>query len=95
MRILFAEDDAQLRTSIARGLREASYTVEEAGDGPEALALSGVNDYDVIILDVLLPGRNGRLVCQAIRERGKEVRLSMSSRSRSRAVKRKLGATVL
>ena len=73
MRILFAEDDAQLRTSIARGLREASYTVEEAGDGPEALALSGVNDYDVIILDVLLPGRNGRLVCQAIRERGKEV----------------------
>ena len=69
MRILFAEDDAQLRASIARGLREASYEVDEAGTGVEALTLTEANDYDAIILDVLLPGKDGIAVCQAIRTR--------------------------
>ena len=69
MRILFAEDDAQLRASIARGLREASYAVDEAGTGVEALTLANANDYDAIILDVLLPGRDGIAVCEAIRQR--------------------------
>ena len=68
MRILFAEDDCQLRASIARGLREASYDVDEAGTGVEALALASDNDYDAIILDVLLPGKDGIAVCEAIRE---------------------------
>jgi two-component system copper resistance phosphate regulon response regulator CusR len=68
MRILFAEDDAQLRASIARGLREASYTVDEAGTGVEALTLASDNDYDAIILDVLLPGKDGIAVCEAIRK---------------------------
>jgi two-component system copper resistance phosphate regulon response regulator CusR len=77
MRILFAEDDRQLRTSIARGLREASYTVDEAGTGPQALALAVANDYDAVILDILLPGKNGKLVCRAIRERGSRVPILM------------------
>ena len=69
MRILFAEDDAQLRASIARGLREASYEVDEAGTGVDALTLTQANDYDAIILDVLLPGKDGIAVCKAIRNR--------------------------
>ncbi len=77
MRVLFAEDDRQLRTSIARGLREASYAVDEAGTGPQAQALAVANDYDVIILDILLPGKNGKLVCRAIRERGDRVPILM------------------
>jgi DNA-binding response OmpR family regulator len=77
MRILFAEDDRQLRTSISRGLREAGYTVEQAATGTQALALAGANAYDVIILDVLLPGKSGHAVCRAIRERGDRVPILM------------------
>src|SRR5439155_20967425 len=67
MRILFAEDDRQLRASIVRGLREASYVVDQAGTGPQALTQAAANEYDAIILDVLLPGKSGLEVCRAIR----------------------------
>jgi two-component system copper resistance phosphate regulon response regulator CusR len=77
MRILFAEDDRQLRTSIARGLREQSYAVDQAGTGPQALALAAASDYDVIILDVLLPSTDGLAVCRAIREQGNRVPILM------------------
>jgi len=77
MRILFAEDDRQLRSSIARGLREASYAVDEAATGTQALALATANDYDALILDVLLPGKNGKLVCRAVREHGSRVPILM------------------
>jgi DNA-binding response OmpR family regulator len=77
MRILFAEDDRQLRTSIVRGLREASYAVDQAGTGPQALSLATESDYDVIILDVLLPGEDGLAVCRAIREQGSRVPILM------------------
>ena len=77
MRILFAEDDRQLLTSLSRGLREASYAVDEAATGPQALALAVANEYDAIILDVLLPGKNGKAVCRAIRERGNRVPILM------------------
>ncbi|HEV8355263.1 MAG TPA: response regulator transcription factor [Gemmatimonadales bacterium] len=77
MRLLFAEDDRELRSAVARGLREASYAVEEAASGTQALALALANEYDAIILDVLLPGRNGKAVCRAIRERGNRVPILM------------------
>jgi DNA-binding response OmpR family regulator len=77
MRILLAEDDRHLLTSIARGLREASYDVDQATTGPQALALAQAHRYDVIILDVLLPGMSGLQVCQAIRERGDRVPILM------------------
>jgi two-component system copper resistance phosphate regulon response regulator CusR len=77
MRILFAEDDRQLRTSIARGLREQSYAVDQAGTGPQALALAAASDYDGIILDVLLPSTDGLAVCRAIREQGNRVPILM------------------
>ena len=77
MRLLFAEDDRPLRTSIARGLREASYDVELAATGPTALGLSESGTYDAIVLDVLLPGMSGVDVCRAIRERGDRVPILM------------------
>jgi len=77
MRILFAEDDRQLRASVVRGLREASYAVDQASTGPEALSLAAAAEYDVIVLDVLLPGKDGREVCRSIRESGNHVPILM------------------
>ena len=77
MRLLFAEDDPQLRGSISRGLREASWAVDEAPTGPEALALEGAHEYDAVILDILLPGQDGKSVCEAIRSRGSRVPILM------------------
>ena len=56
MRLLFAEDDKQLLTAISRGLREAGHDVDQATTGGQALTLALAGEYDVIILDVLLPG---------------------------------------
>ena len=70
MRLLLAEDDRQLRESIARGLREASYAVDDAPDGGKAVFLAAVNEYDAIILDVVLPVRDGLEVCREIRRKG-------------------------
>ena len=77
MRILFAEDDRQLRGSVARGLREASYTVDLASTGTQALAMAKANRYDAIVLDILLPGQDGIAVCRAIREQGSSVPILM------------------
>jgi len=77
MRILLAEDDRHLLTSISRGLREASHDVDQATAGPQALSLAQAHTYDVIILDVLLPGKSGLQVCQAIREGGDRVPILM------------------
>ena len=77
MRLLFAEDDRPLRTSVMRGLREASYGVDEAATGPSALTLAESGHYDAVIVDVLLPGMSGIEVCRAIRARGDRVPILM------------------
>jgi DNA-binding response OmpR family regulator len=74
---MFAEDDRQLRTSIVRGLREASYIVEQAATGPQAQQLAESKVFDAIILDVLLPEMSGIEICRAIRERGDRVPILM------------------
>ena len=51
--------------------------MDEAATGPETLTLAAANDYDAIVLDVLLPGKNGIVVCQALRERGSRVPILM------------------
>ena len=55
---------------IAKGLREHSYAVDVAEDGNAALYQTSINDYDLILLDVLLPGRDGFEVCRELRARG-------------------------
>ncbi len=77
MRLLFAEDDRQLRTSIVRGLREASYVVEQAGTGAQAQVLAETKSFDAIVLDVLLPEISGIDVCRSIRARGDRVPILM------------------
>jgi DNA-binding response OmpR family regulator len=67
MRILVAEDHAPLARSIANGLREEGYAVDLTGDGEEALHWALANPYDCIVLDVMLPGRDGWSVVQALR----------------------------
>lgn len=68
MRILLVEDEPNAARMLAKGLREESYAVDLALDGEEALELAQVNDYDLLILDVMLPGRNGFEVCKELRD---------------------------
>ncbi len=77
MRILIVEDDRQLRQSLARGLREESYLVDQAADGEEALALAAAHAYDAVVLDVLLPHADGLEVCRALRAREAQVPILM------------------
>ncbi len=62
---------------ISKGLRENAYAVDVAADGAEALYLAEINDYDLIILDVMLPVVDGFEVCRTLRERGKETPVLM------------------
>ena len=77
MRVLIVEDDRQLRTSMTRGLREASHAVEQAATGEQAIALAKSNVFDVMILDVRLPGVDGLAVCRAVRAAGNRVPILM------------------
>jgi two-component system, OmpR family, response regulator len=70
VRLLLVEDDAKLGRAVARGLRHEGYAVDVATDGEEALLQAGVWDYDAIVLDVMLPGRDGLGVCAQLRGRG-------------------------
>jgi two-component system copper resistance phosphate regulon response regulator CusR len=69
MRILVAEDDPLLARSLAKGLRERAHVVDVVGDGESACVQGVVNDYDVIVLDVMLPRRDGLDVARALRKR--------------------------
>src|SRR5215470_9434348 len=62
---------------LAKGLREQSYAVDVAGDGEDALYRFSINDYDLVILDVLLPRRSGIGVCREIRASGSVIPVLM------------------
>lgn len=69
MRLLLAEDDTQLGQTLAKGLREHAYAVDVVTDGAAALYQAAVNEYDVIVLDVMMPRKDGFAVCRELRER--------------------------
>jgi two-component system OmpR family response regulator len=71
MRALLVEDDERLAGSVARGLRAEGYAVDVAGRGDDAVLQARVHDYDVVILDVMLPGLDGISVCRTLRESGR------------------------
>ena len=77
MRILVVEDERVAAEVLAKGLREHSYAVDVAGDGAMALEQVGTNDYDLIILDILLPRLNGLDVCRRLRGDGLSVPILM------------------
>src|SRR5262245_21064166 len=70
MRILVVEDETGLAGSLVAGLKEECYAVDSAGDGQEAEFLAETNDYDLIVLDLMLPKIDGFRVCTDLRERG-------------------------
>jgi DNA-binding response OmpR family regulator len=73
MRLLLAEDDPQLRESLARGLREQAFAVDTVADGERAIVQAAVHAYDALVLDVLMPRRDGIAVCRELRGRGSHV----------------------
>jgi two-component system copper resistance phosphate regulon response regulator CusR len=70
MRILVAEDDEQLARSLAKGLRERTHAVDLVHDGESAVLQGVLNQYDAIVLDVMLPKRDGFAVARTLRGRG-------------------------
>jgi two-component system, OmpR family, response regulator len=68
MRLLLVEDDERLSASLARGLRGEGYAVDVAATGEDAIVHARVYEYDVVILDVMLPGLDGVSVCRTLRE---------------------------
>ena len=77
MRILLVEDESSAARFIAKGLREATYAVDVAADGNAAAEQCQQYDYDAIVLDVMLPGRDGLSVCREIRAAGSDVPVLM------------------
>src|ERR1700704_5888869 len=67
MRLLLIEDSARLQTSLGRGLRKAGYAVDVSGDGEEGLWLAESNEYDAIILDLMLPKLDGLTLLRSLR----------------------------
>lgn len=72
MRVLLIEDYPPLQKALARGLREEGFAVDATGDGNEGLWYATGNDYDVIILDLMLPGLDGLSLLRKLRAAGKQ-----------------------
>jgi len=70
MRVLLVEDYLPIQKAVAKGLREAGFAVDITGDGEEGLWYATSNDYDVIILDLMLPGLDGLTILKRIRSKG-------------------------
>ena len=70
MRILVLEDDGEAAAYLVKGLKESGHVSDHAADGDEGLEMAGVRDYDVLIVDRMLPGRDGLSVVQALRDKG-------------------------
>ena len=70
MRVLVVEDEKKIASALKRGLTAEGFTVDVANNGVEGLWSATENEYDAIILDILLPQMNGFVVCAKLRERG-------------------------
>ena len=77
MKVLVVEDDRKVAGFIEQGLREEGYVVDIATDGDEATMLAHVYQYDVVLLDVVLPKKNGFQVAQELRREGRNTPILM------------------
>ena len=94
-RILLVEDEAAVALTLSDLLSGEGYEVETAADGPRGLARASSEPFDLVVLDVMLPGKNGFEVCRELRQRGKDVAILMltaKSQLTDRVVGLKLGA---
>ncbi|MBZ5497886.1 MAG: response regulator transcription factor [Acidobacteriia bacterium] len=71
MRVLLVEDYLPIQKAVAKGLREAGFAVDVTGDGKEGLWFATSNDYDVIILDLMLPEVDGLTILKRLRSAGR------------------------
>jgi two-component system OmpR family response regulator len=71
VRVLIVEDDVKMAGLVRRGLTEEGLSADVAKNGDDALWMAGATDYDAIVLDAMLPGRDGFDVCRSLRERGR------------------------
>lgn len=77
MRVLLIEDDVTIARLLKEGLEDESYAVDVANDGSEGYRTAAADDYDVIILDIMLPEMNGYEVCRALRNDGNKTPILM------------------
>lgn len=77
MRLLLVEDDARIARFVAKGLREQAYAVDVTANGDDALYEAAINSYDLVILDVMIPGKNGFEVCRELRRTGQRMPILM------------------
>jgi DNA-binding response OmpR family regulator len=77
MRLLIVEDEKRLALSLAKGLTAEGFAVDVVHDGREGLHQAGEGSYDLVILDIMLPGMNGYRVCAALRAAGHDVPILM------------------
>jgi DNA-binding response OmpR family regulator len=77
MRLLIVEDEKRLALSLARGLTAEGFAVDVVHDGLEGLHRAGEGAYDLVVLDIMLPGMNGYRVCAALRAAGHDVPILM------------------
>jgi DNA-binding response OmpR family regulator len=77
MRVLLVEDEPHAAHVLAKGLREQTFAVDVAGNGAAAIFQVATTDYDAVILDVMLPVKDGFAVCRSIRESGSAVPILM------------------
>ena len=77
MRVLLVEDDSKLARALSRGLTHDCHVVEAVDTGEQGLLLATEQDYDVVVLDVLLPGMDGFSVCEELRRRQRWVPVLM------------------
>ena len=75
MKILVVEDDAETLAYVSKGLQEAGHSVDASSDGLEGLELAETRDYEVAVLDRMLPGKDGLLIAKALRVRGSPTRI--------------------
>ena len=73
MKLLIVEDEFKTRSYLKQGLNEAGFVVDHAGDGLDGRHLAMTGDYDLIVLDVMLPGMDGWQVLQSLRQAGRDM----------------------
>lgn len=79
MKLLIIEDDSSIRNVLRMSLESSGFSVDTAEDGDQGSYLARTNDYDLIILDNVLPGKIGKIVCQEVRSSGKKTPIIMLS----------------
>lgn len=95
MKLLIVEDSDRLRRALTEGLKRCGFTVDTAGNGQEGLAFAETNDYDVIVLDLMLPKLDGLTLLKRLRDGGRRAQvliLSAKDQVEDRVLGLELGA---